>query len=47
MLGVPDGQTIAAVLIVGNAATEEDNPDAVSSATTRNDFNDVVTIISQ
>ena len=38
---------IGAVLIVGKAATEEDNPDAVSSATTRNDFDDVVTIISK
>ena len=47
MLSVPEGQKVAAVLIVGKAATEEDNPDAVSSATTRNDFPDVVTIISE
>lgn len=47
MLSVPEGQKIAAVLIVGKAATEKDNPDAVSSATTRNAFNDVVTIISK
>ncbi|MBR5614628.1 MAG: nitroreductase family protein [Clostridia bacterium] len=47
MLSVPEGQKIAAVLIVGKPATEEDNPDAVSSATIRNDFSEVVTIISQ
>ena len=35
MLSVPEEQKIAAVLIVGKPATEEDNPDAVSSATTR------------
>ena len=45
LLSVPDEQNITAVLIVGKAATEEDTPDAVSSATTRNDFNDMVTII--
>ena len=47
MLSVPEGQKIAAVFIVGKPATEEDNPDAVSSATTRNAFDDVVTIISK
>lgn len=47
MLSVPEGQKIAAVLIVGKTATEKDNPDAVSSATTRNAFDDVVTIISK
>lgn len=47
LLSVPDGQKIAAVLIVGKAATVEDNPDAVSSATTRNAFDDVVTIIGE
>lgn len=45
MLSVPEGQKIAAVLIVGKSATEEDNPDAVSSATTRNAFDEMVTII--
>ena len=45
MLNVPAEHKIAAVLIVGKPATEKDNPDAVSAATTRNDFNDVVTII--
>ena len=44
---MPEGQKIAAVLIVGKAATEEENPDAVSTATTRNDFGDVVTFIGQ
>ena len=41
MLSVPEGQKIAAVLIVGKPATEKDNPDAVSSATTRNAFDDM------
>ena len=47
MLSVPEGQKIAAVLIVGKPAAEEDNPDAVSSATTRNAFDEVVTIIGK
>ena len=47
MLSVPEGQKIAAVLIVGKPATEKDNPDAVSSATTRNAFDEVVTIIGE
>ena len=47
MLSVPEDQKIAAVLIVGKPATEEDNPDAVSGATTRNAFEEVVTIIGK
>lgn len=47
MLSVPEGQKIAAVLIVGKTAAEKDNPDAVSSATTRNAFDEVVTIIGE
>ena len=47
MLSVPEDQKIAAVLIVGKPATEEDNPDAVSGATTRNAFDEVVTIIGK
>jgi len=47
MLSVPEGQRIAAVLIVGKAAEKKDNADAVSGATTRNDFNDMVTIIGE
>lgn len=47
MLSVPEGQKITAVLIVGKPATEKDNPDAVSSATTRNAFDEVVTIIDE
>ena len=47
MLSIPEGQKIAAVLIVGKPATEEENPDAVSSATTRNAFDEVVTIIGK
>ena len=47
MLSVPEGQKIAAVLLVGKPATAEDTPDAVSSATTRNAFDEVVTIIGK
>ena len=47
LLSVPDGQKIAAVFIVGKPASEEDNPDAVSSATTRNAFDEMVTIIGK
>lgn len=47
MLSIPEGQKIAAVLIVGKAAAEADNPDAVASATTRNAFDDVVTVIGE
>ena len=45
LLSVPEGQKIVAVLIVGKPATAEDTPDAVASATTRNSFDKVVTII--
>ena len=44
LLNIPEGQRVAAVLLVGKAATGEENPDATSSATTRNDFDEVVTI---
>ena len=47
MLSVPEGQKIAAVLIIGKPATKEDNPDALTSATTRNDYNEMVTIINK
>jgi len=47
MLSIPEGQKIAAVLIVGKPAAEQDNPDAVSSATTRNAFDEMVTIIGE
>lgn len=47
LLSIPDGQNVVAVLIVGKAASEKDNPDAVSSATTRNAFEEVVTIIGE
>ena len=46
-LNIPDTQKAAADLIVGKAAADDDNPDAVSSATKRNDFADVVTIIEE
>ena len=45
LLSVPDGQKIVAVLIIGKTATAEDNPDATASATVRNSFDEVVTII--
>lgn len=45
LLSIPDAQKIAAVLIIGKAAFEEDHPDVVSSATIRNNFDDIVTII--
>ena len=47
LLSVPEGQNVIAVIIVGKPANEEDNPDAVSSATTRNAFDEVVTIIGK
>ena len=47
MLSVLEGQKIAAVLIVGKAADEKDNPDAVTSATTRNPYDEVVTVIGK
>ena len=47
LLSIPDDQKVAAVLLVGKAASGEDNPDALSSATTRNDFDEVVTIIKK
>lgn len=45
LLSIPENQSAAAVLLVGKAASPEDNPDALSSATTRNDFDDTVTVI--
>lgn len=47
MLCIPEGQDVVAVLIVGKPESQKDNPDAVSGATTRNAFEDVVTIIGQ
>lgn len=47
MLSIPEEHKIVAVLIVGKVATKEDNADTITSATTRNDFNEVVTIIKQ
>ena len=47
LLSIPEGQKIAAVLIVGKPATEADNPDAVTAATERNAFYDMVTVIGQ
>lgn len=45
LLSVPDGYKIAAVLIVGTPA--EETPDAVASATERNPFDEVVTVIGE
>ena len=46
LLSVPEGQKIVAVLIVGKTASAEEKTDTATSATTRNNFNDVVTIIA-
>lgn len=42
MLNVPEGQKVAAVLLVGKA---DSSADATASATTRNPYNDAVTVI--
>ena len=47
LLSIPDNQKVAAVLLVGKAASGEENPDALSSATTRNSFEDMVTVIGE
>ena len=46
LLNIPENQKVVAVLLVGKAASGEENPDALSSATTRNDFDEMVTIIA-
>lgn len=45
LLGVPEDQSFAAVLLVGRPAAAEDVPDTASGATTRNEFAQVVTVI--
>ncbi|MBQ9519570.1 MAG: nitroreductase family protein [Firmicutes bacterium] len=45
LLSIPENQSVAAVLLVGKADSGENNPDALSSATTRNSFDDMVTVI--
>ena len=45
LLNIPENQKVVAVLLVGKAASGDENPDALSSATTRNDFDDMVTVI--
>ena len=45
LLNIPENQSAAAVLLVGKA--DSDNPDAESSATTRNVFEEVTTIIGE
>ena len=47
LLGIPDNQKVAAVLLVGKAASGEENPDVLSSATARNSFEDTVTVIGK
>lgn len=47
LLNIPENQKIVAVLLVGKAVSGEENPDALSSATTRNDFDDMATIIAK
>ena len=43
-LGIPEGYSVVGVLLVGVPA--QDEADIVASASTRNDFNDVVTMIT-
>ena len=43
--GTPEDHKFVAVMIVGKAASEEDVPDVKASATTRNAFDEVITII--
>ena len=45
LLKIPENQSVAAVLIIGKAETSENNPDVVSTATTRKTFDEVVTVI--
>ena len=45
LLKIPENQQVAAVLLVGKAASAEETPDAVASATARNAFDQVVTVI--
>ena len=45
LLKIPENQPVAAVLLVGKAASAEETPDAVASATARNAFDQVVTVI--
>ena len=47
LLSIPEEQKIVAVLLVGKDSTDDNTSDTVTSATTRNDFNEVVTIISR
>ena len=47
LLNIPQGQQVAAVLLVGKAAGAEELPDAAATPTLRNDFADVVTILGQ
>ena len=46
LLNIPENQKVAAVLLVGKAASGEEN-DAMSSATTRNSFDEMVTVLNQ
>ena len=47
LLKIPGKHRVVAVLLVGKAASEEEYPDAASSATERNPFEDMVTIIGK
>lgn len=47
LLNIPENQKAVAVLIVGVPETEEKTADGVTSATTREDFNTVVTKIGE
>ncbi len=45
LLQIPENQKVAAVLLVGKAESEKDNPDVISSATSRNPIDDVTLVI--
>lgn len=45
LLEIPENQKVAAVLIAGIAESEKDNPDVISSATSRNPIDEVTSII--
>ena len=47
LLQIPENQKVAAVLLVGKAASADENPDALSGATARNSFEDVATVIGE
>ena len=47
LLNIPENQKVAAVILVGKPVSGEDDPDVLSSATTRNSFDEMTTIIGK